>query len=100
MKLGILVNTDTHLDEIIGIAHSAVSKGHEVVIFTMDSGTKLFRESAFSEMCSLQGISMSFCDLSTKKEGVETDGLTDEIVCGSQYDNSQMMHNCDKVIVL
>ncbi|MCC6347244.1 MAG: DsrE family protein, partial [Nitrospirales bacterium] len=43
MKLGIFVNTDRHPDDLAGITRAALSKGHEVVIFFMDSGTRLLR---------------------------------------------------------
>ena len=100
MKLGILVNTDENLDTVIGLARAALAKGHEVTLFTMDEGTKLFRNPDYTALCTLPGISMSFCDLSAKELGVETRELTDEIVCGSQYNNVAMVHSCDRVIVL
>jgi predicted peroxiredoxin len=100
MKLGILVNTDRHLDAVTGLAGAALAKGHEVIIFTMDEGTRLFKDPAYTALCSLQGVTMSFCDLSTKTLGIDKGALPDEIVCGSQYDNASMVHDADKVIVL
>jgi len=100
MKLGILVNTDRHLTAVTGLTRAALAKGHEVVIFTMDDGTKLFGNSAYAALCTLEGVTMSFCDLSTKTLGVDAKGLPEEIVCGSQYNNASMVHDADKVIVL
>lgn len=100
MKLGILVNTDKHLDDILGLTKSAVAKGHEVTIFNMDDGTKLLGDPAFQGLCGTQGVTMSFCDHSAKGLNVSTEGLPAEIVCGSQFDNANMNHECDKVIIL
>jgi len=100
MKLGILVNTDQHLADIIGLTKSALSKGHEVTMFTMDEGTNLFRESSFTDLSKLQGVTMSFCDHSAKQLNAKTDGLPGEITSGSQYDNAAMYNSCDKAIVL
>jgi predicted peroxiredoxin len=100
MKLGIFVNTDRHLDDIVGLTKAAVSKGHEVTIFNMDTGTKLLGNPAFTELCGMQGVSMSFCEHATKTLEVSTEGVPEEIVCGSQYNNAVMMHNADRVIVL
>ncbi|HTR44489.1 MAG TPA: hypothetical protein VMH06_02180 [Thermodesulfovibrionales bacterium] len=100
MRLGILVNTDRHLAAVTGLTRAALAKGHEVVIFTMDDGAKLFGNPAYAALCTLQGITMSFCDFSTKTLGIDTGGLPDEIVCGSQYNNASMVHEADKVIVL
>ena len=100
MKLGILVTTDKHANDVIGIAKSAVSKGHTVTIFNMDDGTKLFGNPSFNELCTTKGIKMSFCDHSAKRINAPTQGIPSEIVCGSQFDNANMNHDSDKVIVM
>ncbi|MEC4685597.1 MAG: DsrE family protein [Nitrospirota bacterium] len=100
MKLGILVNTDKHLDDIAGITEAAVSKGHEVILFAMDDGTKLLENPSYTELCKLQGVTMSFCDHSAQKISVKTEGIAEEIIRGSQYNNAAMDHDSDKVIVL
>ena len=100
MKLGILVNTDKRAGDISGIAKSAVSKGHEVVIFGMDDGTKLLGNASFTELCDTKGVTMSYCDHSAKGKGVSTEGVPKEISSGSQYDNALMAHEVDKIIIL
>jgi len=99
MKLGILVNTDRHLEQITGITQAAVLKGHEVIIFNMDDGTKLLNDPDFCALSKLQGVKMSFCRHSSRS-GVGTEGLDKEIIEGSQYNNALMNHDADKVIVL
>lgn len=100
MKLGIFVNTDRHLDHIVGLIKAALAKGHEVFIFNMDDGTKLLGNPAFTELCKTKGVTMSFCDHSAKGLNVSTEGLPAEIVCGSQYNNALMMHDVNRAIVL
>jgi len=100
MKLGILVNSDRCPDVIVGLAKSACEQGHEVLIFTMDDGTRLFEQADYAALCEVPGVTMSFCEHSSDSLGVETSGLSDEIVCGSQFDNASMMHNADRVVVL
>ncbi|KPK36046.1 MAG: hypothetical protein AMK70_03760 [Nitrospira bacterium SG8_35_1] len=100
MKLGILVTTDKHLADILGITKAAVAKGHEVTVFNMDEGTKLLANTDFHSLCGTNGVSVSFCDHSAKNANVETEGIPSEIVCGSQFDNANMNHDCDKVIIL
>lgn len=100
MKLGILVNTDKNLDAVVGITKAALAKGHQVILFNMDDGTKLLKKPAFMEMCRTKGVTTSFCDHSAKHLGSDTEGLPSEIVCGSQYNNAAMNHDADKVIVL
>ncbi len=100
MKLGILVNTDKNLDAVQGITKAALAKGHEVILFNMDTGTKLIPSPVFAELCKTKGVTVSFCDHSAKHVGVTSEGLSPEIVCGSQYNNAVMQHDADRVIVL
>lgn len=100
MKLGILITTDRHLDHVAGLTRSAVSKGHEVIIFNMDSGTKFLDEPAFTELGNIKGVRVCFCGHSAQHQNVKKDGLPEDIICGSQYNNALMMHAADKVIRL
>ena len=100
MKLGILVNTNTRLDDILGITNAAVAKGHTVNIFVMDDGTRLLSDDSFTSLCKTEGVKMSFCDHSASGLGTKPEGLSEEIICGSQFDNATMNHDSDKVIVL
>lgn len=100
MKLGIFVNTDRHLDHIVGIVNAALAKGHEIIIFTMDRGAKLLGTPEFTQLCNSAGVSMSFCDYNARGLNVRTGGLPAEIVCGSQYHNAMMNHVADRIIIL
>jgi len=100
LKLGILVNTDRHAKDLIGLTKAALSKGHEVMVFFMDAGVRLLQNPSVTNLCKNSGISMSFCDYTTQKNGISKEGICDKIVCGSQYDNATMNHVADRVIVL
>jgi len=100
MKLGILVNTERHLDHLIGVTKAAVSRGHEVIIFTMDEGTKLLNNKDFCALGELRGVRMSFCRQNARQSGVTAEGVAGEITEGSQYNNALMHHDADRVIVL
>lgn len=100
MKLGIIITTDRHLDHVIGIAQAANSKGHEVSIFAMDTGTLLLNNPKFRALCRLENVVMSVCQHSASEQGVNTDGVSKEIVLGSQFNNAMMNNESDKVITL
>ncbi len=100
MKLGILVNTDKHLADVIGITEAAQSQGHEVAIFTMDEGTRLLEDPCYVGLSELKGVTMSFCDHSATQLKVLTSDLPDQIIRGGQYNNSVMNHESDKVIIM
>ena len=100
MKLGILVNTDRHAKDLVGLAKAALSKGHEVIIFVMDSGVKLLLSLDVKDLCNNPGISISFCDYTTEKNGISKEEFCEKMICGSQYNNATMNSEADRVIVL
>jgi predicted peroxiredoxin len=100
MKLGILVNTDKHPGDVVGITKAALAKGHGVTIFLMDGGNFLLSNADVSGLCNEEGISMSFCDHSAQKLGIDKEGIPDKISAGSQFDNANMIAEVDRVIVL
>ncbi len=100
MKLGILVNSDRHLQHVVGIARAANEKGHQVSIFSMDAGTHLIQNTEFTNLCALNGVSMSVCRHSAEEHAVDLSRVPESIVRGSQFDNAVMNHEADRVIVL
>lgn len=100
MKIGILVNTDKHLEAVVGLTNAALSKDHEVALFSMDAGVRLIENSAFTELSKLKGVSVCFCDHDAARFGADKSNVPTEVVCGSQYNNSVMLHEADRAIVL
>lgn len=100
MDMGILVNSNKHLGSLVGLTQSAAAKKHNVCLFLMDEGTRLLEDSSVTALAEMENVKMSFCDHSAQELGVDTKGLSETIICSSQYNNAEMNHNSDKVIVL
>jgi hypothetical protein len=100
VKLGILITTDRHLNHILGICRAASAKGHEVVIFAMNEGTRLIAYLEFIRLCEFENTSISLCSHSAAELDVDTSGVPKEIIIGSQFNNAMMNNQSDKVIVL
>ena len=100
MKLGILVNTNKHLEHVVEITAAARVKGHEVIIFTMDEGTRLLHDPAYVALAELDGVTMSFCKHSADHLHLKTDQVPESIAAGSQYQNAVMNNESDRVIIL
>lgn len=100
MKLGILVNTDRHLEHILGLAAAATAKNHEVLIFAMDDGVRLLDDKSFAELAGRKGVSLSFCSHSAREQGIETEGRPEAITVGSQLNNAMMAQAVDRMINL
>ncbi len=100
MKLGILINTDKHLEHIVGFTKATLAKNHEVIIFIMDEGTRLAENELLVALAKLPAVSISLCEHSAKSYGVNTEDLSKDINCASQFNNAMMNHSADRVIVL
>lgn len=100
LKLGILVNTDRHAEDLVGVAKAAISKGHQVIVFFMDDGVKLLNDAGVAGLSENTDIDMSYCDYTTQEIGLSKEGFPEKIVCGSQYNNAIMNHEADRVIVI
>ena len=100
MKLGIMVTTDRHLRQILGLTQAALAKGHAVVMFATDEGVKLLADHQFSSLSALPGVTMSFCEDSAQRHGGRPAGLPEAIVSGSQFENAIMTSESDKVLIL
>ncbi|MBI3393907.1 MAG: hypothetical protein HY039_12125 [Nitrospirae bacterium] len=100
MKLGILVNTDKHLQDVVGLTNAAVSKGHEVIIFAMDEGTRLVEDPSYTGLSKLPGVSMSVCDYSALEYHVKIEAIPETIKCGSQFNNAVMNKEADRIVIL
>ncbi len=100
MKLGILVNTDKHLEHILGITKAAIANGHEVIMFVMDEGTRLLENDSIAALAKLPVVSISLCEHSAKNYGINTNDLSKDISSASQFNNAMMNHDADRVIVL
>ena len=98
MRLGLLVSTDRNMRHLEGIAREAVSRGHEVRVFVMDSGVGLLESQEMAALARLEGVEVIYCALAAKASGIGL--LPPEIKKGSQYDNSKIIHAADRVISL
>lgn len=100
MKLGILVNTNRHAKDLVGITMTALAKGHEVVMFFMDAGEYLLSNKEIMNLCNEPKVKIAYCDYNAHRLGISKEGIPDRIRCGSQFDNATMNHEADRVIVL
>lgn len=100
MKLGILVNTDRHMEELTSITRAALSKGHEVSVFVMDAGVRLLATKELGELARLEGVSMAFCNYNAMTEDIDLSGIQPGAESGGQLDNATMVRDSDRVIAL
>lgn len=99
MKLGVMVTTDRHVDQVCGLVRAALAKGHTATLFVTDTGTRLLGHPGFAGLAGLPGVSMSYCTRSAELHGAPR-GLPPAFAAGSQFDNALMAADVDKLLLL
>ncbi|MCI4624567.1 MAG: hypothetical protein L3V56_01245, partial [Candidatus Magnetoovum sp. WYHC-5] len=66
MTIGLLVTRDKYKEHIIGLTNAALKKGHKVIIFMMDDGTRHSQDKDVVALKELKDVEMSLCDHSAK----------------------------------
>jgi predicted peroxiredoxin len=97
MNIGFLITRDAYADKIAAIAKAAIGRGHTVSIFMTDDGVKLIRDSAFTGL--RDKVDMSLCDFSARNRELTEKDIPEGVTAGTQYQNSLMHNECDKVLI-
>lgn len=98
MQLGIVATRELLEMHVIGLASAASARGWTCRCFLTDRGVKLIQSAAFLELARSGKVRVDVCEHSWEQYG---DGShPDGIPLGSQYQNAELAHQCDKVIVL
>lgn len=102
MDLGIVVVDDRCAPHAMGFLKAARARDWPTRCFLTDRGVYLLKDPAFRELLDDDGAHFSICELSVERyadDGVSVDGLEDRIVVGGQYQNAELVHNSDQVLV-
>ncbi|MBF0336651.1 MAG: hypothetical protein HQL05_02345 [Nitrospirae bacterium] len=100
MTIGLLVTRDGFKEDIVGLTKAAAGKGYTVIIFMMDDGIRHSQDADIQALKDLPGVSMSLCDHSAKLRDVTEGMIPACITAGSQYQNSVMNQDADRVILI
>jgi len=98
MKLGLVVVSDGAEAALLGLVHAATARGWPCRCFLTDRGVSLARSPGLLELARSGKLRVDVCEHSWQHYG---DGShTDAVHMGSQYQNAELAHLCDKVIVI
>ncbi|MEO5358698.1 MAG: hypothetical protein H7844_15565 [Nitrospirae bacterium YQR-1] len=100
MTIGLLITRDGFSQDIIGLTKAAVNKGHQVILFMMDDGARHSQSKDVVALKDIPGVTMSLCDHSAKLRDITEGMIPEGCTAGSQYQNSVMNQDADKVLVI
>lgn len=101
MELGIVVVDDRCGPHAVGLLNAARDRGWKIRCFLTDRGVFLLENDSFRSLLESGYGEFSICELSVERyahEGVSVEGMEDRIVVGGQYQNAELVRNCDHVI--
>lgn len=98
MLLGLVSANESSEAHLVGLASAARARGWHCRCFLTDSGVKLLGSARLLELARGGAMELFVCEHSWEHLG---GGATPEgATMGSQYQNAELAHKCDKVIVL
>ena len=100
MQLGMLITEATHADNIVAITKAALQRGHSVRLFMADDGVHLVKNGGVMALRKLENVEVSLCDYSANKRNLGDSDIPEGVIKGTQYQNSLMHNECDKILVL
>ncbi len=99
MKIGFLITRQDNAEKIVETAKAAQAKGHSLVIFMTDDGVYHVRNSAVTDLRNLENVEMSLCDYSANGRKIAESEIPSGVIKGTQYQNSVMHNECDRVLI-
>ena len=99
--LGILVNTDKYIDDVVNLTRAAHSKGKDIQIFFTGKGVLLTLKPDFKKL--VGKARLAICDVSFRSNGLH--GREDEVPgvgfkdFATQAKNAEMVVDMDRYVV-
>ena len=96
--LGIVATQATAEEPLLGLAQAAARRGWSCRCFLTDAGVQLLRSAELLGLARAGTIRLDVCEHSWERfgEGPMPEGARS----GSQYQNAELAHVCDRVVVL
>jgi hypothetical protein len=98
MRLGIVATQEAAEGMLVGLAQSAARRGWPCRCFLTGHGVKLLRSASLLELARSGSLRLDVCEHSWELLG--EGGIPDGAKAGSQYQNAELAHVCDRVVVL
>lgn len=101
MKFGLVVTDDRFHEEAVALLQAALDRRWEARCFMTSDGVRLLVHPAFQELAA--NIGAAVCELSVERHADVANAahrMEDTIIIGGQYHDAELVHHCDRVLVL
>lgn len=100
MLLGLVAASDVGEKHLVGLARAAAARCWQCRCFLTDRGVRLLNSGALLELAGSGAIQLTVCEHSWEIFGGGSAASAPGVSMGSQYQNAELAHLCDRVIVL
>ena len=103
MKLGIVVTDDRLLDHAVSLAEAARGRGWSVRCFLTDRGVVGLANQRLADLVQAGALETAICELSVERcpDEVPEQVLSCEyVVIGGQYQDAELVKQCNRTLVL
>ena len=103
MKLGIVVTDDRLLDHAVSLAEAARGRGWSVRCFLTDRGVVGLANQRLATLVESGALETAICELSVERCPDEVPGKLlscDHVVVGGQYQDAELVKQCERTVVL
>lgn len=101
MRLGIVVTDHGQGPTVLGVIEAAVRRGWNIRCFLTDTGVRLLNDAGFLAHARDGTAAVAVCELSIERYGQEEAHaeLPESVVVGGQYQDAELVHETDSVLV-
>lgn len=102
MRLGIVITDEAFAAHASGLLDAAFARGWQVQCFLTDTGVNLLADARFLERARAHPDTVTVCEHSVEHHAAGRfgrEGLAGPVGFGGQYQNAQLAHVCDQVLV-
>jgi hypothetical protein len=103
MRFGLVVTDDRHGDAAVTLLEAAQARGWECRCFLTDEGALLLTNPAFIASPAFSSTQVAVCELSIERyedQGLNAAAISPHVVIGGQYQDAELVHKSDYVLVL
>lgn len=103
MKLGLVVTDERHGELAVRLLAAAKMRSWDCRCFLTDRGTLLLAAEAFTGSAAFSATQVSACELSIERyedQGLRMSLISSQVLIAGQYQNAELVRNCDFVLVL
>lgn len=98
MRIGIVASHESSGPHLEGLAAAAAARGWPCRCFLTDSGVKLARLPGLVALARAGTVRVDVCEHSWQEHGAG--GAPEGATLGSQFQNAELVRECDRVLVL